>query len=542
MFQILPVFEPKPSTFEMLSSCRSGARRYPDIVRMGRYMTDDVTARQRAVYGDSGPWVKHLAHLWQGFEEYLKAGQGVVSWQPPKYPDPQRLDELISWWAPLLHATIYGLGSARPVASLAQIADDPTFEVSDPRIRLIRDWWGPHLSGFVAWGYATGMEGHLQLPDAPVASYGSVQTLNDEALRAAAASVGLGFDGGWDPLHLTSHVGVPRATMSDGEGPQVDLGSHGTSPALRCPSYAGWHRQLGDGARLGGQTVEVIVRGLGRLGSFAMPAEAPHLAYLVLGPSEDGHSLEDVEEIGLVGSAMRFRQLAGDGERRMGGRFVASAIPSIPSGLALSGRRNDVTTELTATTLSEALEAAAGTFDSGELEYLSVTGKNELPIRDRLAWHLHRTLEAEGYVVAREWGRVDLAVLKDGLPVAAIEGKACGAFDILREKPNEYLPKLLGDRDKMLALQPRAERAFLTLALTSYGGTPQQVEPRVAKYLAGHQNAAARFGSPRAAQEAAIGAWSEVLAGVGEVIRVPMSSGKAWEFDVCVDVLVIEVT
>lgn len=63
-------------------------------------------------------------------------------------------------------------------------------------------------------------------------------------------------------------------------------------------------------------------------------------------------------------------------------------------------------------------------FEENELAYLSAQCKNELPIRDKIAWNLHKTLNKRygndsPYVVRREWapegsgrGKVDLAILE----------------------------------------------------------------------------------------------------------------------------------
>lgn len=50
-------------------------------------------------------------------------------------------------------------------------------------------------------------------------------------------------------------------------------------------------------------------------------------------------------------------------------------------------------------------------FQKDELAYLAITSKSENAFRDRLAYLLHKRYEADGYVVAREWHYVDLAVL-----------------------------------------------------------------------------------------------------------------------------------
>lgn len=61
-------------------------------------------------------------------------------------------------------------------------------------------------------------------------------------------------------------------------------------------------------------------------------------------------------------------------------------------------------------------------FEGNELAYLSAQGKNELQIRDKIAWRLHKKITSKygnQYVVRREWApqgsgrqKVDLAVLE----------------------------------------------------------------------------------------------------------------------------------
>jgi len=72
-------------------------------------------------------------------------------------------------------------------------------------------------------------------------------------------------------------------------------------------------------------------------------------------------------------------------------------------------------------------------FQSNELAYLALTGKIELPIRDKLAFNLHKNLSGEGYIVSREWirkrKRCDLAITKDGTAIALLELKAMYTFN-----------------------------------------------------------------------------------------------------------------
>lgn len=83
--------------------------------------------------------------------------------------------------------------------------------------------------------------------------------------------------------------------------------------------------------------------------------------------------------------------------------------------------------------LTAAIAGVEDDFAPGELAYLATTTKAEGPFRDRLAFRLHREYGPAGLVVAREWNRVDLAVLDDaGAPLALVELKAMYTFDALR--------------------------------------------------------------------------------------------------------------
>lgn len=74
--------------------------------------------------------------------------------------------------------------------------------------------------------------------------------------------------------------------------------------------------------------------------------------------------------------------------------------------------------------LKESLNILDDLFEDNELAYYSSQCKNELQIRDKIAWHLHKALNEEYgegnlYVVRREWapegsgrGKVDLAILE----------------------------------------------------------------------------------------------------------------------------------
>lgn len=85
-------------------------------------------------------------------------------------------------------------------------------------------------------------------------------------------------------------------------------------------------------------------------------------------------------------------------------------------------------------TLANSLNNLTTLFAPNELAYLSIQGKNELQIRDKVAWNLQVALDkrfGQGkYLVCHEWAKqgrskVDMAVLDDnGHPIALFEFKA----------------------------------------------------------------------------------------------------------------------
>lgn len=81
--------------------------------------------------------------------------------------------------------------------------------------------------------------------------------------------------------------------------------------------------------------------------------------------------------------------------------------------------------------ISENLMASSKLFGPNELAYLALTSKIEIPIRDRLAFHMHKNFSERGYLVSREWKRCDLAIIRNEKAVALLELKAMYTFDAI---------------------------------------------------------------------------------------------------------------
>lgn len=126
--------------------------------------------------------------------------------------------------------------------------------------------------------------------------------------------------------------------------------------------------------------------------------------------------------------------------------------------------------ELTAGYLAQALEAAASTFAPGELAYLALTSKVELPLRDRLAWSLSTQLP--DLVVAREWKYTDLAILdQTATAIALVEATALYSFDVAtpdRANVRKYRDKVEADIAKAFALLHGHQAAVFALVLVTH--------------------------------------------------------------------------
>ncbi|HVV12054.1 hypothetical protein [Amycolatopsis sp.] len=182
--------------------------------------------------------------------------------------------------------------------------------------------------------------------------------------------------------------------------------------------------------------------------------------------------------------------------------------------------------------------AAAGlneAFEPGELAFLAVTSKAELPIRDRLAWRVAQDL-GEAFVVTREWRRADLAILAGSNVVAQVEAKALYSFDVLREAGRrKYLGYLRADRAKMQALAP-SDRYLLSVITDVRGEIRPELKRHVVKYAPGIMTAASSYGAD-AVRSLATARWLEdVKTEFGETTVIHLDGGQVWGLDVNVDV------
>jgi hypothetical protein len=126
-------------------------------------------------------------------------------------------------------------------------------------------------------------------------------------------------------------------------------------------------------------------------------------------------------------------------------------------------------------------------FHPNELAYLALTQKVEHAIRDRLAFSLYSAwAERESLLVCREWKRIDIAILKDSLPLALLEAKAQYTFDILRSGvPHNYPKLILNDVEKVFPRRTADTEVFTLLLATHPHGVPDKQYHAAIKYCPG---------------------------------------------------------
>jgi hypothetical protein len=128
-------------------------------------------------------------------------------------------------------------------------------------------------------------------------------------------------------------------------------------------------------------------------------------------------------------------------------------------------------------------------FCLGELAYLSLTSKNEGPVRDRLAALLHRCLpdRAVGREYTKVGKRTDLVILRRGQVCEAVEMKACFSFELDKHYPSErrrrnLIEPVLKDLKKIEGLFPDASLRCAVIIVTHPGKSVPCSDDIPAKY------------------------------------------------------------
>lgn len=100
--------------------------------------------------------------------------------------------------------------------------------------------------------------------------------------------------------------------------------------------------------------------------------------------------------------------------------------------------------------LIEVIKESMSSFRENELAYLSITSKNELQIRDRIAYELYS--KYNNYIISREYkprgvkSRIDLAILENNQIKDIIELKSMYTFDAFNI--NKFIEAIRKDFNK----------------------------------------------------------------------------------------------
>lgn len=172
-------------------------------------------------------------------------------------------------------------------------------------------------------------------------------------------------------------------------------------------------------------------------------------------------------------------------------------------------------------------------FQPNELAYLALTTKVEHPIRDRLAFRLHQDYDPH-FVVAREWHRIDLAVLDpDGTPAGLVELKAMYTFDAFGALKH-YTHATTADEEKALRLAHHHTSVYSLLLATHLDRMVPAKLARAVKYSAGINRAIVSRGDAAAVHKEAISAISQGLTGRSVVSQGEINGGSAFGIGVSV--------
>lgn len=184
--------------------------------------------------------------------------------------------------------------------------------------------------------------------------------------------------------------------------------------------------------------------------------------------------------------------------------------------------------------LTDALASLQTRFQPNELAYLASTTKAEATFRDRLAFALHQSCEATGVIVAREWNRVDLAILSsDGAPLCLVELKLMYTFDALKGV-SWWTSKTYADEIKAVAHAGPRTAVYSLLLVTHLSGSVEHRFRKAVKYSGGINRAILAHGDASAVQAEAARAIDADLVNRNVVARGEVVGGSAFGVDLSI--------
>jgi hypothetical protein len=180
------------------------------------------------------------------------------------------------------------------------------------------------------------------------------------------------------------------------------------------------------------------------------------------------------------------------------------------------------------------LHQLSAEFHADELAYLAATCKIEFPIRDKLAFYLHKKYQAEGCIVAREWDRIDLAVVDQRRgPLCFVELKAMYTFDAIKN-PQKFTDATSADEKKARALAGPETSVYSLLLATHLNGAIDPPFGKAIKYSAGINRAILSHQGANRVRERAFESINERLATRMVVSHGEIDGGSAFGLGVSV--------
>ncbi|MBW4862695.1 MAG: hypothetical protein KZY55_08130 [Paeniclostridium sp.] len=135
--------------------------------------------------------------------------------------------------------------------------------------------------------------------------------------------------------------------------------------------------------------------------------------------------------------------------------------------------------------LLRVIQESRDLFGENELAYLSLTSKNELVIRDRIAYKLH--LDLKDSIVAREYSvkgmnsRIDLAILENDDIKDIIELKSMYTFDAV-DGLGKFIDSVNRDFNKNSGLKSNTTNQFAIIIGTHPRDIPNEKYKHFVKY------------------------------------------------------------
>jgi hypothetical protein len=196
--------------------------------------------------------------------------------------------------------------------------------------------------------------------------------------------------------------------------------------------------------------------------------------------------------------------------------------------------------------VGSAAGGALVSFKSGdeddELAYLALTGKLEIPFRDRLAYEMYLAYPWTQMQTAREWKKTDIAVIEDGEPAVLVEAKALYTFDAVNPKT---LARYRGYIEKDIAKATRlavASTEVMVVVVMTHIGTPVPPQLRdIVSYSWYINKALSKWGDDVSQlQMEACSKVQELLSSLGGTdVKHNARSGRAFGLSVEVDVFTV---